>query len=977
MLISCKYYTIRNWVIFILFSPLFAFGQYDPLGYPKITNYTKNVYHAAMPNWDITSDAKGNLFIGNDYGLMNFDGHNWNLLLQPDNRTIIRSLKITHGDTLFIGAQGDFGYMLKDQLGRQSFHSLVPLLEKNVNSFGDVWSIFEKDGFVYFQTHAAIYVFKDNKIMAHIPKHEFSYAAKHANKILIMDQGYGLCELEDGEIRLIPNGEKLKHIVLKFILDLKSQGLLLGTMSDGFFLFKDGQLSPWETEVSSYMKTTLSNVCLSLFDGTYVLGTAGKGLIFFDRNGRIIKKIDKRHGLINNTVNHLYEDNNYQLWAALNNGIAHIERSSNFSYIDERSGLIGAAYAFLVHDEKLYIGTSEGLFYSDFSRDTQVLDFKMIAGSSGQIWSLDLLDGMIWVGHHLGAFILDRETLIPINTSEQGAWMFEHPPGRNDLIIQGSYQGIFLLEKVNDTWQTKTKVHGYAQTAREFQFDPDGSLWLTHGYKGIYRMKLSDTYDTIVSQKLYTQKEGLPSDLFNNIFKIDNEIIFGTQQGVYLYDHAQDSMLRNDYYKGTLGTSNLVRRLKNTPDNNLFFISGYDNTDQIGFIHNQFSGKEKKVEVPFQLLRGELIPGFEAIEWVDDQTLLIGTKDGGVLYRKSYSRNYHQPFCTQVSKVYCTNKNDSIIYGANHLAIDTTRRTGHQVLPFEMNALRFTYSATFFERPTYTLFQSKLEGADRDWSQWSQVTSRGYNNLKPGKYTFRVRAKNIYDLTGREAKFTFEVLPPWYASTTMKVLYLGAFLVFISFALWYRNKRIFQSTEAQTQNNHEQLRRQQEAYQKEKLMIENQIFKLKTEKLQSDVNFKSRELASSTMHMVQLNETIIHLQDQIKKISTLARDSVKEHLEKVIHAMSDILHGEQHWESFEMHFNEVHNNFIYRLKEAYPDLSARELRLCAYLRMNLSTKEIAPLMGISLRGIEGLRYRIRKKISVDGNDNLTDFIVKY
>lgn len=973
---SDEYHILRIWVVFVLFWPSAMLGQYNQLGYPKITNYTKNVYHAALPNRHITSDAKGNLLIGNDYGLMTFDGHNWNLLLQPDNRTIIRSLEITNGDTLFIGAQGDFGYMLKDQLGRQSFHSLVPLLKKEVNSFEDVWSIFEKDGFVYFQTQTAIYVFKGNQIVTHTPKHEFTYAAKHSNKILIMDQGYGLCELVNGEIRLIPHGEKMKDLMLKFILDFKSDGLLLGTMNEGFYLFKDGQLSPWQTDISSFMKTTLSNVCLSLFDGSYVLGTAGKGLAFFDRKGRIIKKIDKRQGLVNNTVNHLYEDDNHQLWAALNNGISHIERSSNFSYIDERSGLIGAAHAFLVSNQKLYIGTSEGLFYSDFLPNTKALNFKMIPGSSGQIWSLNLLDGMIWIGHHLGAFILDHETLVPVNTTELGAWMFEHPPGRKDLIIQGSYQGIFLLEKVNNKWQTKTKIHGYTQTAREFQFDSDGSLWLTHGYKGIYRMKMSNAFDSIVSQKLYTQKEGLPSDLFNNIFKIDDAIIFGTQRGVYLYDHISDSMIANDYYKSTLGTSHLVRRMKTTPDNNLFFVSGYDNTDHIGFIHNQLSGKEKRIEVPFQQLRGELVPGFEAIEWIDDQTLVIGTKDGCVLYRKNYSRNYHQPFCTQVSKVYCTNKNDSIIYGANHIAIDTIQ-IDHQILPYEMNALRFTYSATFFERPANTLFQSKLAGADGDWSQWTKTTSRGYTNLKPGKYTFRVRSKNIYDVNGQEAKFVFEVLPPWYESSAMKILYFSSLMVLIGFVLRYRNKQALHSRQVQKKNSQEQLRRQQEAYQKEKLVIENQIFKLKTEKLQSDIDFKSRDLASSTIHMVQLNETIINLKDQIKKISVLAGDSVKEHLEKVIFTMNDMLNSEQHWESFEMHFNQVHNDFIHRLKEEYPDLSARELRLCAYLRMNLSTKEIAPLMGISLRGIEGLRYRVRKKISVDGNDNLTDFIVKY
>lgn len=87
------------------------------------------------------------------------------------------------------------------------------------------------------------------------------------------------------------------------------------------------------------------------------------------------------------------------------------------------------------------------------------------------------------------------------------------------------------------------------------------------------------------------------------------------------------------------------------------------------------------------------------------------------------------------------------------------------------------------------------------------------------------------------------------------------------------------------------------------------------------------------------------------------------------------LRMDDEWKRFEFHFDEVHVGFLKRLKDLYPTLSPNELRLCAYLRLNMTTKDIAQILNISIRGVEISRYRLRKKLGIEGDTNLIDFMI--
>jgi DNA-binding CsgD family transcriptional regulator len=85
---------------------------------------------------------------------------------------------------------------------------------------------------------------------------------------------------------------------------------------------------------------------------------------------------------------------------------------------------------------------------------------------------------------------------------------------------------------------------------------------------------------------------------------------------------------------------------------------------------------------------------------------------------------------------------------------------------------------------------------------------------------------------------------------------------------------------------------------------------------------------------------------------------------------------DQEWDQFAKHFDKVHSDFVMQLKTKHPDISPNEVKLCSYLRMNLSSKEIAQLLNISLRGVEISRYRLRKKLNLQGGENLFDYLIQ-
>lgn len=145
--------------------------------------------------------------------------------------------------------------------------------------------------------------------------------------------------------------------------------------------------------------------------------------------------------------------------------------------------------------------------------------------------------------------------------------------------------------------------------------------------------------------------------------------------------------------------------------------------------------------------------------------------------------------------------------------------------------------------------------------------------------------------------------------------------------------------------------------------------KLKEQHMQNELEFKESQLSAMTLQMLQKNELMQELKEKLEQDNGSSKDNP---LNRII---SKGLNQDKEWTDFNTHFESINKNFYSRIKQAYPDISPNDLKICALIKLNLSIKEMAGVLNISADSVKTARYRLRKKLQLNSEDNLTDFIL--
>ena len=949
-----------KYLLILVFSHLLTASFAQSEGIPFVTKFSTKEYGGGIQNWAITQNREGLMYVANNFGLLEYDGTTWKKYSMP-NAAKIRDVHVGKNGKIYVASQGDFGYYVPSQKGDLHFHSMADRLPTKTRGFDEAWRLFENGPSLLFCTFQHIFLFeKGGEITTYTPEHlaENFFFIGHTLYIQIPKQG--LCQLKSGKIQLMPHGAFMQGKSVTGMVPLNRGLLLVATLDDGMYLYQPSQgFQPWEPEKMKEMQLGGINQLLSLRNGNIAIGTQNQGLFILDREGKLIYHLNKGTGLSSRTILSMYEDVEGNLWLGHNNGISSVELNLPFTLINEETGLPGTGYDGFIDGQDLYLGTNNGVYRNKGN------GFEFVTGSDGQVYDLSRLGGKMTIGHHKGAFQLENGALNQISDL-LGYWTFLSID--EERVIGGNYKGLALFKQEGNSLKFMHTIEGFEESSRVMELDQEGVIWMTQGYKGVYRIELINDFQK-AKVSFYGTEHGLPSNILINVWKVNNELVFTTESGVYRYDAPTDRFVPDEFFGKQLGKEVQISYLEQDLLGNIYYIS----RQGIGVIEQLPNGAYEHKSTLFNRIRGLLNDDLRNLTALDATTMLFGAKEGFILFDKAKLQTNEVAYSTLIREV---TMKDSTLASSYYLKDEMVKigQKDLQILSYANNSIQFRFSAPFFHRSDEMVYQYKLKGYDKDWSAWTSKTDKEYTNLREGNYEFTVRAKNIYEQLSKPATFQFKVTPPWFRSTWAFIVYgIG-----VVAALWgfyhLLNMR------------HEVEKRRMELKQEKKINYMDQelrssaeeLQRLKNEKLESEVKSKNKELALSTMHLLNKNSFINSVKGDINTIVKKSKNqAVQKELNKIVQSINKNIEGDEDWKHFAIHFDQVHGDFTKRLSQEFTSMTPQEMKLSAYLRMNLSTKEIAHLLNISVRGVEIARYRLRKRLNLERSTNLQEFIINY
>ncbi|MCZ8227727.1 triple tyrosine motif-containing protein [Flavobacterium sp.] len=949
----------KTYSFVLLFFISMLFAQVKNIGLPDIKNYTRADYKGGTQNWNIDQDKNGNLYFANNNGLFQFDGTTWRNY-KMSNADAIRCLKIDPSGKIYVGGYNEFGYFEPNEKGKLVYRSLTYLVPKTkIKTIDFVWKIHLFNKGVVFQGFSKAFYLKNNTVQTINAPKRFQFSFLVNGRLYLQDIANGLLEYKNNTLYTLPGTKQLNTTEVWSIIPLPNQKLLICTLNKGLFTYSNGLLQPWNTETNAFVKKNSSLGGIAIKNKFIVINTVLNGIIVCDTNGKIIQHINHKKGLQNNTVLTSFIDNKNNIWLGLDNGIAFVNENSPFTYFGF-SYDISTVYASIVYNQNLYVATNRGVFYHSWNQNFKEDVFKLVEGTTGQSWNIQVIDNQLLCGNNNGAMVIQGDRVHQI-LDTKGYFGFKKIPGKGNFMIGSNYNGFALFEKKGSNWMYRHQISGFDHSSIFFEIDPE-TIWLKKDGL-LYQMTLSQdlkSYAKIKIHKVIMQRySGIGS-----IQRINNKVYFQTKNHFFKYSNEQEQFYEDKTLSKLFQKIPLVNLVYEDQLGNIWYTYGQG----LGMLQKQ-NNRYHNCVAPFSNLTGELVSDYLSINAIDKKNVFIGLTDGLAHYNPEQANSF-----VTIPKAFIRNfsfQKDTLLLGNGQET--TTKYT----LPYSSNHVQFSFSSPTYENLDNVEFSYQLDGFDEKWSPWSRMFTKEYTNLSEGSYVMKVKVRNSYGVQSKEATIRFIVMPPWYRHFFAYLLYLIAAIAAILYVQKTVKAKIRKNKYYETIEQRRLYLEKESKIRQEQYLLEKEIEKLKNDQLKIKILAKDKELVNNSLQVVKKNKTLNGIIHKLKEINhDNLDDTLKTQFTKLQKSIVKEVHSDKSWKDLEKHIKNVHFDFLKRLKDQYPTITPRELDLATYLLMNMSTKEIAEIMNISNGGVELARYRLRKKLELNKKENLIGFLMK-
>jgi len=919
---------------------------------PFIKNFTKGEYKAANKNWSVTQDKEGILYFGNTYGLLEFNGADWNLHSLP-GPIIIRSVYADFDGCIYSGAFEEFGYWQRNSFGDLYYTSLSQEFIKHEDLTNiSIWTIKRIGEYIFFHSFRKIFVYDGIAIIEIInPNVNIFSFFEYKGKPYVFLLNNGLFRINDYlQLEKEPSPDFISELRIKDILFVTNDTSLVVTEYLGVFHKIGNNWDQVKSPENCFLKNYHINKALKINDDLFAIGTISHGVLFIKSSGQIVMYVDKNNGLQNNTVLALWKDPDKNIWIGMNKGIDLIEINSPFFFFYDKSGELGSVTSSAIYKGKLYIGTNHGLFYTDWIKCNSMVNFSFesVPGLKGHVMSLKVIDDQLICGFNTGTCKIENgKTRQLFNIG--GEALLVNPFGQ-DIGYQGIYTGLALYEK------DKSGQWGFKRVLKEtdytnyLQIDHLGNLWASSEYKGLYMYKLNSSGDSILNTFRFGTENGFVSEFHINVFKFDNRVIFSNGGIFFTYDYFEHKIVPYTWLNNQLGNFVNAHIVYNPNPEEYWFIS----KTSLGLFHYLNDTLSLKYELNYNFLHTSAGDFNENITKLDDHYYLIGLDDGFAIFDYNLAK-YHlaKPLPElRINKITCYTKAGK----SNQVNIINPSKPK---LPFNSRNLLLNFSIPGITQETLT-FYYRLSRQEY-WINLGNNNELRYENMNWGSNSIEIKA--VEDISGEShtVSFPIEISYPWFLHWMTIIIYI----IFVA-AIVLIIKRI---------NKIRSDRQKVEYLSKIRAENEEKMVKAKNEYLQAELKNKSRELVNYTILLRKRNEVLQQLKSRLVIAGNPYKISNSVETQKLVEIINSNLSDKNEWAIFKIHFDAAHSDFLEKLKALHPSLTPSDLRFCAFLRMNLNSKEIASLLIISLRSIEVKRYRLRKKLKLQHDQNLIEYLM--
>jgi signal transduction histidine kinase/ligand-binding sensor domain-containing protein len=736
-------------------------------GLPFLRNYSPQEYGAQTQNWAVTQDPSGIIYVGNNDGVLVYDGIRWQTF-RVANGAAVRSLDVDKNGTVYVGARGEFGYLAAYESGALHYVSLLDRVPAGDRVFKDVWRTIATPDGVVFNSNERMFRWQPKTGMkVWKPVTRFFRAYSAGNELYVVSPS-GLLRLDDDSFRPVPFGERFASDRIYCVTT--HNGTLLVGSPKGIFLRESGSFKPYPTEADELLAKAAPYSCATLPGGGLVVTTIRGGAVLLTKEGKLERVLNENTGLSSDSVTSAYPDREGGLWLTLVAGVTRVAAQAPLSFFDERAGLTGLVTAIARHQGSLYASTNTGLYRLKASNG-EFAHFEPVKGIKDAVYSLLSTKTGLLAGSASGVYQLSEGQPRFIRDSQKAAYDLSLSSQDPTLIFVGGPEGLALLRERGGHWSDGGKVPGIQQALRKVT--PGPGLWFGTEYQGALRMEgLSDS----PAIEAFEAKHGLPA---GTVFPyvVSGRIVFLTTGGILTFDPKSRRFLPDPALAPLFaGRADQPTVLAEDPDQKNIWIGA---KTYGGLLRRQADGSYHLDESPLRLMG---VSEIFTIHVDADGATWAGTADGIVRYNPAVTKNYAVPFSALVRRV-------SDIEGTRiHFA--GAGQPKERTLPYEGNSLRFQFAAPTFDDESRTEYRVFLAGFDRNWSAWSQETRKDYTNLPEGHYAFRVEARNLYGVTGQPGAYTFTVLPPWYRTWWGYGLRVLAIAVLVWFVVRWRLRQL-------------------------------------------------------------------------------------------------------------------------------------------------------------------------------------------